>query len=91
MTIQTKRWLHGLMAAFVGGFASFIETSLILPAVAPESFNFGPNLFRTVFTIVLFGALAGAKLAFAYLAKSPTPPDEDAAAPAKANEAKAGG
>lgn len=75
MTSNTKRWVHGLLAAFVGGLASAMDSGLALMVLVPEKFNLGPGLGRTLLTVSVLGILTGAKVAFAYLKQSPLPTD----------------
>lgn len=66
-------WLHGLVAAFVGGFATSMDSGLVLLLVAPTEFNLGTKLWHTLLVIIILAVLSGAKVAFAYLKTSPTP------------------
>jgi hypothetical protein len=66
-------WLHGLVAAFVGGFAGAMDSGLVLLLVAPNEFNLGRKLWHTLLAITILAALSGAKVSFAYLKTSPTP------------------
>lgn len=58
-------WLHGLVAVFIGAFASSIVTTY----VAPEAFNFTTQWKRTATVALAMGIVQAA----AYLAKSPLP------------------
>lgn len=75
MTANTRTWLHGLSAAFIGGAAGAIETALILPAFDPVKFNFGDNLKTMLTACVVFGFLSGVKTTVTYLKQSPIPSD----------------
>lgn len=70
---KLEKWLYGLLAAGIGGFAGAVDSSLALMVIAPEKFNLGPNLKTTLWTALVLGALTGAKCAFAYLKQSPLP------------------
>ncbi len=75
MNKQTANWLHGLIAALIGGAASALDSGLALIIIAPEQFNLNKGLARTLLTITVLGVLSGVKLAFAYLKQSPLPPE----------------
>lgn len=64
-------WIHGLLAAFIGGAA----TGLAAAIVAPESFNLHDGLSKLAELATVSGILQAA----AYLKQSPLPaPDEPA-------------
>lgn len=69
-----KLWLHGLVAAFVGGAAGALDSALVLVLVAPQDFNLGSGFYRLLLTASVFALLSGFKVAAAYLKKSPVPP-----------------
>lgn len=73
MTKDTKVWIYGMMAAFIGGFAGATEAALILPGFAPDRFNFGPDFKRMMGAMAAFGLLSGIKLTLAYLKQRPLP------------------
>lgn len=75
MNKGTQTWLHGLIAGFVGGFASAVDSGLALMVIAPDHFNVGKDLVRTLGTVLVLGTLTGLKVAFAYLKQSPVPAD----------------
>jgi multisubunit Na+/H+ antiporter MnhB subunit len=66
-------WVHGLGAAFIGGAAGALEAGLVLIVMAPDKFNLGKDLVRTLGTVAVFAVLSGVKLAAAYLKQSPLP------------------
>lgn len=77
MKATTRRWAYGLTSGFVGGMAGALDSGLALLIIAPADFNLGPQLKKTLVTVLVLGVLTGAKVAFAYLKQSPLPPDED--------------
>lgn len=85
MKLTTEQWLHGLIAAFIGGLATAVDSGLTLLIVAPGEFNLGAGFRKTLVTIAVLGLLSGAKLAFAYLKQSPLPAETGG----KANAASA--
>ena len=64
-------WLHGLVAAFIGGAATMLSSSLALMVMNPEQFNMGAQLGHTLKTVLVLGLLSGAQTAAAYLKQSP--------------------
>lgn len=60
-----KVWLHGILAAGVGGAATAISTMV----VDPESFNFGPGM-KKVGMVAFVAALVNVA---AFLKQSPIP------------------
>ncbi len=74
---KRRKWLHGLLAAAVGGFAGMTKSALLLVIVAPEKFSLGPDLRRTLLAILVLAVLSAAQFASAYLAQSPVPDLED--------------
>lgn len=66
-------WLHGLVAAFVGGGASAVTTGIVAPAIAPQAFNFHSQFSPLLQLMIALFAVNGLMAAFAYLAKSPVP------------------
>jgi gas vesicle protein len=66
-----EQWVHGLIAAFLGGLAGAVDGGLTVMLIAPETFNLGPGLRKTLLTLTVFGILSGVKLAAAYLKQSP--------------------
>ena len=68
-----RRWFHGLAAAFIGGAATFLSSGQIIAMMAPETFNFGPQLSLTLKTMAVLGAWAGLQTALAFLKQAPLP------------------
>lgn len=68
-------WLSSIAAAFIGGAASAITTTV----VAPETFNFGDGLAKLLKVALISGILNAAF----YLKKSPLP---DRSAPTQTNQ-----
>jgi hypothetical protein len=75
--IRRRLWKHGLLAALIGGFASSMDSGLALIVIAPDKFNLGLDLWRTLLTMLVLGLLSGAKVAAAYLKQSPFPLEDD--------------
>lgn len=73
MNKNTYVWLHGLIAALVGGSSEMLASSLGLVIIAPEKFEIGPQLWKTLLVISVLTILSGAKVAAAYLKTSPIP------------------
>lgn len=65
---NTRIWLHGLGAAFIGASATSISTIVVAPAVFNLSSLSGAG------HVVLVSAVSGCVSAAGYLAKSPLPP-----------------
>lgn len=68
MTPNTKIWLHGLGAAFIGAAASSIGPML----VAPDRFNL--TSVAGLRSVALASIISGVVSAAAYLKTSPLPP-----------------
>lgn len=73
MNSGTSKWLHGLLAALIGGAAGAAQTSLGVLVIAPEKFTVGPILWKTLITIFVLSILTGIQFAAAYLKQSPVP------------------
>lgn len=76
MRTTVQKWVHGLVSGFVGGMAGALDSGLALLVIAPQDFNLGPALKKTLLTVLVLGFLTGLKVSFAYLKQSPLPPDE---------------
>ena len=74
-TESGRLWLHGLIAAFVGGVAAAIDSGIVLLLVAPNDFNFGQGFWKLFLAVMILAVLTGIKTAAAYLKKSPVPED----------------
>lgn len=68
-----QAWLHGLLAAFIGGGASAVTAGVVAPVINPAAFNIhdklGPLFQLAAALFIVNGGIA----AFAYLSKSPLP------------------
>ena len=77
MSKQTQVWLHGLIAAIIGGGASAVTGSVSASLIAPQQFNFGTELFHTLELMGVMFLFNGLLSMFAYLKQSPIPPEAD--------------
>lgn len=74
---HVKHWLHGLLAALIGGGASAVSAAIGPMLIAPQQFHLADeqglhNILKTMLTgFVVSGLLS----AFAYLKQSPLPPE----------------
>jgi hypothetical protein len=68
VTDNTKVWMHGLGAAFIGAAASSLGAIM----VAPDRFNL--NSLMGLRNVVLASVFSGVSSAAAYLKASPLPP-----------------
>lgn len=75
MTTNTRKWLHGLGAAAIGGGASAITSSVTVGALAPDKFNFGNQLGHMLIMVAALFVVNGVLSAMAYLKQSPLPSD----------------
>lgn len=73
MNKNTSAWLHGLLAALIGGGASAVTSGVVLPAISPNSFNFAGQLLPLAKVMLGMFLVNGAISAFAYLKQSPLP------------------
>lgn len=77
MNSKTKKWIHGLAAAFIGGGASAIVSGLTSMGFAPDKFNltdlkgFGSLMGMMLANFLVTGLLSTAF----YLRQSPLPPE----------------
>lgn len=76
MTTTARKWWHGLLAAFIGGAAGALDSSIALMILKPGEFNLGSGFKSMVEASIVIGMLTGVKCAFAYLKQSPLPPEE---------------
>ena len=67
MTENTKVWLHGLGAAFIGASSTSLSTIL----VAPDRFNM--TTISGAWHLLVVALVSGAVAAAGYLSKSPLP------------------
>jgi hypothetical protein len=75
MNKNTSAWLHGLMAALIGGGASAVTSVIVLPGSAPGAFNFGAQLVPLLKNAGEMFLVSGLLSAFLYLKQSPLPPE----------------
>ena len=68
-----KVWLHGLVAAFIGGGASGFTSGLASMGIDPEHFNIQTGLSHVAKLVGVTFLLSGTLMAFAYLKQSPLP------------------
>ena len=90
---MNKIWIHGLLSAFIGGAANALYSGITLLLAAPNEFNLGAALKKTLLTILVLALLSGIQTAAAYLKQAPTPWDganERRAQPETAKSAGAG-
>jgi hypothetical protein len=66
-------WLYGLVSGFIGGGASAITSSIVLPSVDAKDFNFGGGLHSLLLVAGALFLVHGGMTAAAYLSKSPLP------------------
>ena len=75
MNKSTQVWLHGLLAALIGGGASAVSGGIANVVVDPKDFNVSGGLIHlmevagTAFVVGAFISVA------AYLKQSPVPPE----------------
>jgi hypothetical protein len=71
-----KHWLHGLIAAFIGGGAAAVAATVGANLIAPQEFNLGAqigNFIKLAGTSFLVNGILNAVF---YLKQSPLPPDD---------------
>jgi hypothetical protein len=74
MRLNWGAWLYGLISGFIGGGASALTSSVVLPAVDSKDFNFSGGGFHNL--LIVAGTLFlvhGGMTSAAYLSKSPLP------------------
>ena len=71
MSPNTRLWLHGLGAAFIGGAATSLATILV------DSEKFNIDTFLGLQHLAVVAVVAGIVSAAGYLKQSPLPPAED--------------
>lgn len=76
MTLNTRNWLHGLVAALIGGGASAVTAGVTVSAIKPDSFNLSAQLVPTLELMGVLFAVNGILAAMAYLKQSPLPPED---------------
>jgi hypothetical protein len=70
---SARIWIHGLVAAFVGGAASAISSGLASMVSDPAHFNLGTGFWVTTKLMGITAILSGIITAAAYLKQSPVP------------------
>lgn len=73
MKLNWGAWIYGLLSGFIGGGASAVTASVVLPGLDSKDFNFGGGLNKLLFAMGAFFLVHGILVAMAYLAKSPLP------------------
>jgi hypothetical protein len=73
MTKNTEHWVHGLVAAFIGGGSSAVTGGITVSGLAPGQFNFGAQLGAMGKLMFALFVVNGGLSAFAYLKQSPLP------------------
>lgn len=68
-----QAWLHGLIAAFIGGGSAAVTAGIVAPAINPSAFNFHDKLAPLFQLAAALFVVNGGIAAFAYLSKSPLP------------------
>ena len=68
MTLETKKWLYGLAAGFVGGGAGAASSGIATQIVEPGIYG-----WHKIEIMAVAFLITGATHAFAYLSKSPLP------------------
>lgn len=76
MKLNWSSWLYGLVSGFIGGGASAITSSIVLPNLDPQDFNFSTGLHKMLAAMLYFFLAHGILVAAAFLAKSPLPQPE---------------
>lgn len=77
MLSTTRKWLHGLIAALIGGGASAVVAGVSVSAIKPADFNFAGQIIPTIELMGILFVVNGVLSAFAYLKQSPLPPEPD--------------
>jgi hypothetical protein len=75
MTENTKTWVYGLSAAFVGGGAAAASACISTLVVAPNEVNLGPQLHHFLELLAITFIVSGVTNALNFLRQSPLPPD----------------
>lgn len=78
MANTVKLWLHGLVAAVIGGGASAVTASVSASLIAPDKFNLSGQLVNFFELAGISFIINGFLSAMAYLKQSPIPSEEEA-------------
>ena len=71
--MNLKMWLHGLVAAFIGGGAGAVSAGFSAAVLAPDQFNLSTGILPMLKLMVLTFIVSGIVAAMAYLKQSPVP------------------
>ena len=66
-------WLHGLVAALIGGGSSGVIAGLAAMGIAPDKFDLNANLGNTFKMMGVVFLMSGVISVFTYLKQSPLP------------------
>lgn len=75
MTKAVSVWLYGLFAALISGISGGVLTGLAAIGIEPNHFNLGSGLGHTLKIAAAAAVVNGIIGVFAYLQKSPLPPE----------------
>lgn len=73
MKLNWGKWLYGLVSGFIGGGASALTSSVVLPMVDGNDFNFSGGLHKLGVVAGTLFLVHGGMTAAAYLKQSPLP------------------
>jgi len=68
-----KHWFYGLIAAFIGGGAGAVTSTVTASLIAPDKFNLGTQLHNFLLLAGVTFVVNGLLSAMAYLKQSPLP------------------
>lgn len=86
MRTRVRHWLHGLVAAFIGGGAAAFTATISANIIKPDSFNLTSSLHATLELIGCCFLVNGILNTFFYLKQSPLPPEPDEVTPLPINK-----
>jgi hypothetical protein len=72
-----QAWLHGLVAAIIGGGSSAVTAGITVSSIRPDVFNFHAQIVPMFELMGVLFIVNGAVAAFAYLSKSPLPAEAE--------------
>lgn len=67
-------WLHGLIAALIGGGSSGVMAGLAAMGIAPDRFDLHTNMANTLKMVGTVFVISALFSVFSYLKQSPLPP-----------------
>jgi hypothetical protein len=73
MTSRSRKWLHGLGAAFIGGGATALTAAMGLAGAHSVGADVTPLTFKKIGAVFIFSAISSTAF---YLKQSPLPPEE---------------